>query len=87
MKKWLIGGAAAIICILAVCVGIVMYTFSQVPKNMPSIGIIGGADGPTAMFILWKSGLDSVLLIGGVLILLIILLVAGVAVYKSRRKS
>ena len=86
MKKWLIGGAAAIVCILAACIGIVVYTFSQIPQNMPSIGIIGGADGPTVSFIVWDSGLNGVLLAGGALILLIILLVAGVAVYKSRKK-
>lgn len=87
MKKWLIGGAAAIVCILAACIGIVVYTFSQIPQNMPSIGIIGGADGPTVSFIVWDSGLNGVLLAGGALILLIVLLVAGVAVYKSRKES
>lgn len=86
MKKWLIGGAVAIVCVLAVCGGIVMYTFLQVPLSAPSIGIIGGADGPTVTFITWTSGLDWVLLTGGILILLILLLVAGVAVYKSRKK-
>lgn len=86
MKKWLIGGAIAIVCILAVCTCMVVYTLSQIPQNMPSIGIIGGADGPTVSFIVWDSGLNGVLLTGGALILLIILLVAGVAVYKSRKK-
>ena len=47
MKKWLIGGAIAIVCILAVCTCIVVYTLSQIPSTVPSIGIIGGADGPT----------------------------------------
>lgn len=86
MKKWLIGGAAAIVCILAVCTGIVMYTLSQVPSTVPSMGIIGGADLPTAQFIMW-TGLRPVLFTGGALILLILLLVAGVAVYKSRKKG
>ncbi len=87
MKKWLLGGAVAIVCILAVCTGMVMYTFSKIPQNTPSIGIIGGADGPTVTFITWTSGLDLVVWLGGALILLILLLVAGVAIYKSRRKS
>lgn len=87
MKKWLIGGAVAIVCILAVCTGMVVYTFSQIPQNTPSIGIIGGADGPTVTFITQTSGLDLVVWLGGALILLILLLVAGVAIYKSRRKS
>ena len=86
MKKWVIDGAIAIVCILAVCTCIVVYTLSQIPQNTPSIGIIGGADGPTVSFILWNSGLNGVLLAGGALILLIILLIAGVAIYKSRKK-
>lgn len=86
MKKWVIGGAIAIVCILAVCTCIVVYTLSQIPSTVPSIGIIGGADGPTVSFILWNSGLNGVLLAGGALILLIILLIAGVAIYKSRKK-
>lgn len=86
MKKWLIGGAIAIVCILAVCTCIVMYTLSQIPSTVPSIGIIGGADLPTAQFVLWR-GLRPVLLTSGGLIVLILLLVAGVAVYKGRRKA
>lgn len=86
MKKWVIGGAIAIVCIVAACIGIVVYTFSQIPQNTPSIGIIGGADLPTAQFVLWR-GLRPVLLTGGGLIVLILLLVVGVAVYKSRRKA
>lgn len=85
MKKWLIGGIVAIVCVLAVCTGIVTYTLS-LSSTVPSMGIIGGADGPTVSFIVWDSGLNGVLLTGGALILLIILLVAGVAVYKSRKK-
>lgn len=86
MKKWVIGGAIAIVCILAVCTCIVMYTLSQIPSTVPSIGIIGGADLPTAQFVLWR-GLRPVLLTSGGLIVLILLLVVGVAVYKSRRKA
>lgn len=48
--------------------------------------VIGGADLPTAQFVLWR-GLRPVLLTSGGLIVLILLLVAGVAVYKSRRKA
>lgn len=86
MKKWVIGGAIAIVCILAVCTCIVVYTLSQIPSTVPSIGIIGGADLPTAQFVLWK-GLRPVLLTSGGLIVLILLLVVGVAVYKSRKKA
>lgn len=86
MKKWVIGGAIAIVCILAVCTCIVVYTLSQIPSTVPSIGIIGGADLPTAQFVLWR-GLRPVLLTSGGLIVLILLLVVGVAVYKSRRKA
>lgn len=86
MKKWVIGGAIAIVCILAVCTCIVVYTLSQIPSMVPSIGIIGGADLPTAQFVLWR-GLRPVLLTSGGLIVLILLLVVGVAVYKSRRKA
>lgn len=86
MKKWVIGGAIAIVCILAVCTCIVMYTLSQIPSTVPSIGMIGGADLPTAQFVLWR-GLRPVLLTSGGLIVLILLLVVGVAVYKSRRKA
>lgn len=86
MKKWLIGGAIAIVCILVVCTCIVVYTLSQIPSTVPSIGIIGGADLPTAQFVLWR-GLRPVLLTSGGLIVLILLLVVGVAVYKSRRKA
>lgn len=85
MKKWVIGGAIAIVCILAVCTCIVVYTLSQIPSTVPSIGVIGGADLPTAQFVLWR-GLRPVLLTSGGLIVLILLLVAGVAVYKSRKK-
>lgn len=86
MKKWVIGGAIAIVCILAVCTCIVVYTLSQIPSTVPSIGVIGGADLPTAQFVLWR-GLRPVLLTSGGLIVLILLLVAGVAVYKGRRKA
>ena len=85
MKKWLIGGAIAMVCVLAVCVGIVVYTFS-LTSTVPSIGMIGGADLPTAQFVLWR-GLRPVLLTSGGLIVLILLLVSGVAVYKSCRKA
>ena len=54
MKKWLIGGAIAIVCILAVCTCIVVYTLSQIPSTVQSIGMIGGADLPTAQFVLWR---------------------------------
>lgn len=86
MKKWVIGGVIAIVCILAVCTCIVVYTLSQIPSTVPSIGMIGGADLPTAQFVLWR-GLRPVLLTSGGLIVLILLLVVGVAVYKSRRKA
>ena len=86
MKKWVIGGAIAIVCILAVCTCIVVYTLSQIPSTVPSIGMIGGADLPTAQFVLWR-GLRPVLLTSGGLIVLILLLVSGVAVYKSCRKA
>ena len=86
MKKWVIGGAIAIVCSLAVCTCIVVYTLSQIPSTVPSIGMIGGADLPTAQFVLWR-GLRPVLLTSGGLIVLILLLVVGVAVYKSRRKA
>ena len=85
MKKWLIGGIVAIVCVLAVCTGIVTYTLS-LSSTVPSMGIIGGADLPAAQFVLWTE-LRPVLLTSGALILLIILLVAGVAVYKSRKKA
>ena len=86
MKKWVIGGAIAIVCILAVCTCIVMYTLSQIPSTVPSIGISGGADLPPAQLVRWR-GLRAVLLTSGALSLLILLLVVGVAVYKSRRKA
>ena len=77
MKKWIV----VIIAIL----GIILTGFgiSAKIKGAASVGIIGGADGPTAVFVAGNVGdLFSI----GVIIVGIILVVAGAIIYRRIKK-
>ena len=77
MKKWIV----VIIAIL----GIILAGFgiSAKIKGAASVGIIGGADGPTTVFVAGNVGdLFSI----GVIIVGIILVVAGVVIYRKNKK-
>ena len=50
--------------------------------NSSNIGIIGGADGPTSIFIASKVGFGAVKMI----VMLILGIIASVGIYKTRRK-
>ena len=77
MKKWIV----VIIAIL----GIILAGFgiSAKIKGAASVGIIGGADGPTTVFVAGNVGdLFSI----GVIIVGIILVVAGAIIYRKIKK-
>ena len=67
-------------------VGILLVAFgvSVKVKEAAAVSIIGGADGPTAIFVAGKIG-DG-LLIGAILVG-IVLVVAGVVIYRKVRKK
>ena len=77
MKKWF----ALIIAVL----GIILAGFgiSSKMKGTASVGIIGGADGPTAIFVAGNVG-DGVSI--GVILIGIMLVVAGVLIYRKMKK-
>ena len=77
MKKWIV----VIIAIL----GIILAGFgiSAKMKGTASVGIIGGADGPTAIFVAGNVG-DGVSI--GVILIGIMLVVAGVLIYRKMKK-
>ena len=77
MKKWF----AMIIAIL----GIILAGFgiSAKMKGAASVGIIGGADGPTAIFVAGNVG-NGVSI--GVILIGIMLVVAGVLIYRKMKK-
>lgn len=77
MKKWV----ALIIAVL----GIILAGFgiSAKIKGAASVGIIGGADGPTAVFVAGNVG-DGVSI--GVILIGIFLVVAGVLIYRKMKK-
>ena len=77
MKKWIV----VIIAIL----GIILAGFgiSAKIKGAASVGIIGGADGPTTVFVAGNVGdLFSI----GVIIVAIILVVAVAIIYRKIKK-
>lgn len=75
-----------IIAVVAAVVGILLVAFgvSVKVKEAAAVSIIGGADGPTAIFVAGKIG-DG-LLIGAILVG-ILLVVAGVVIYRKVRKK
>ena len=77
MKRWIV----VIIAIL----GIILTGFgiSAKIKGAASIGIIGGADGPTAIFVAGKVG-DGFSL--GIILLGILLILLGILVYRKMKK-
>lgn len=77
MKKWFIVTVAAIGIILA------GFGISAKMKGAASIGIIGGADGPTAIFVAGKVS-DGFSL--GIIILGILLILLGILVYRKIKK-
>lgn len=77
MKKhhfWILGGcAAALLAAAVVC-----------KAAASSVGIIGGADGPTAIFIASKINWPSILLgVGGIALLVVM----AIKVFRNRMKN
>ena len=77
MKKW--------IAVIVAVIGIILAGFgiSAKIKGASSVGIIGGADGPTAIFVAGKVG-DGFSL--GIILLGIILVIVGVLIYRKTKK-
>lgn len=77
MKKWL--------AIIVAAIGIILAGFwiSAKYKGASSVGIIGGADGPTSIFVAGKVG-DGFSL--GIILLGIILVIIGVLIYRKIKK-
>ena len=77
MKKW--------IAVIVAVIGIILAGFgiSSKIKGASSVGIIGGADGPTAIFVAGKVG-DGFSL--GIILLGIVLMVDGILVYRKMKK-
>ena len=77
MKKW--------IAVIVAAIGIILAGFgiSVKIKGAASVGIIGGADGPTAIFVAGKVG-DGFSL--GIILLGILLILLGILVYRKMKK-
>lgn len=78
MKKWL--------AVIVAAIGIIIAGFGigAKIKGAASIGIIGGADGPTAIFVAGKVG-DGFSL--GIIVLGIVLVVVGVLIYRKMKNK
>lgn len=78
--KW----AAPLIGLLLVGEGIYFRT----PKRAMSVSVIGGADGPTSVFVAGKlnDSFGTSLIVGGVVILLIVLAVVAVQILRKKRQ-
>ncbi len=79
MMKKVIAFIVAVVGLLLAAVGIQWKM-----KESASIGIIGGADGPTSIFIAGKVS-DGMAL--GTLALGVLLIVVGILIYKGLRKK
>lgn len=77
MKK-IIAIIVAVLGILIAGIGINLKS-----KAAVAVSIIGGADGPTSIFLAGKIG-DG--FIGGIILIGIILLVTGIIIYKKLKK-
>ena len=77
MKKW--------IAVIVAVIGIILAGFGirAKIKGASSVGIIGGADGPTAIFVAGKVD-DGFSL--GIILLGIILVIIGVLIYRKIKK-
>ena len=74
-----------IIAIIIAVLGVILagVGISAKMKGVASIGIIGAADGPTAIFVAGKVGDEFSL---GVIIVSIILVVSGILIYRKMKK-
>ena len=78
MKK-IISAIAVLLGLILAAVGIQWKM-----RNAASIGIIGGADGPTAIFVAGKVGNDMAV---GAIAVGVVLIVVGVVIYKVIKKK
>ena len=61
---------------------IFLFVFSNMNK-VSSIGIIGGADGPTSILLAEKSGNSKLLYVGTVILILTLIIISIVAMKKK----
>ncbi|MEE1086479.1 MAG: sodium ion-translocating decarboxylase subunit beta [Schaedlerella sp.] len=78
MKKWIISLVGILGCIF------VIFGIEIKRKESASVAIIGGADGPTSVFVAGKVG-DSVSVV--IIAMGIILIAGGLYVYKRWRRK
>ena len=79
------------IIITAICgfyvVGLIFGFFSQDVKKAHSIGIIGGADGPTAIFVTSDSFISPLSCVVGIVVGLAAIVGSVIAISKMRDKK
>lgn len=75
-----------IIGVIIVIIGIILVAFgiNAKVKGAAAISIIGGADGPTSVFIAGKVGAGFAL---GTILIGAVLTVAGIAIYRKLKKK
>ena len=78
MKK-AVTAVLGLLGILAVCVGIDMKQ-----KSAVAVSIIGGADGPTSIFLAGKVGNDFSM--AGIVIGILLIITAAILIARSRKK-
>lgn len=73
-----------VISVLIVIAGAILMAFGAAAETVKntSLGIIGGADGPTAVFVAGKLGDGSGI---GILIVGILLIGTGVLIFRKRK--
>lgn len=76
MKKWIISVMAVIGCVL------VIFGINMKIKENASVAVIGGADGPTAIFLAGKVGNGTIM---GIIAIGIVLVAAALYIYKKRK--
>jgi len=75
-----------LVAILIIVVGVILgiWGVNAKVKEAAAIGIIGGADGPTSIFIAGRMGNGVIL---GAILVAIILVVVGAIIYRNIKKK
>lgn len=86
MKKGYLIGIILMLVLLVLAI-VVLFGANMFAVSSPSVSVIGGADGPTAVFIAGNSG--SGILVPAIFagIILVIIIVAVVIIVKNNKKE
>ncbi len=79
------------IIITAVCgfysVGLISAFISPDVKKAQSIGIIGGADGPTVVFVTSRGSMNPIVVIVGTVVGIVAIICSVIAIRKKKNKE